>query len=55
MKRLLIFTLFLTLVSCSSKSKYDHCVESMVDDGYSIEDAQESCDMVRDEDGIQGE
>jgi hypothetical protein len=44
MKKLLVAVIgSMILSACSSGGGYDNCVQSMTDDGYSLEEAQDLC------------
>lgn len=54
MKTVILLSLIsLSISACSSGGGYDYCVRESVKDGESLEDAQESCGEIRDENGIQ--
>lgn len=49
---MLLFILTSTLITGCSSGGYDSCVKGMVDNGYSVEDAQELCHDVETESQI---
>ena len=53
MKTILLLSLISLLISSCAEGGYDYCVRESVKDGYSLEEAQESCGQTRDENGIQ--
>ncbi|WP_334126694.1 hypothetical protein [Empedobacter brevis] len=46
-KTLLVLTITATLITTSCRNSSKSCIDKMMDDGYSYEEAREACDDAR--------